>query len=293
MINNLQIRARNFKTRLVFIYYKYFVLPLIAPGEKASGVKYINLAFNTIHILTRSSFYKIAHASPSTVKPEYNNYQLAANNYPLFKPFVPLHSYADKYGVSFLKLEPLTRLDDEAENKKAAAIILASLKNYGESKKVTLQQLGNAYLGLIIARKYLAPSDFTRLTNYLQLFLENNAIRIGPVHYDFHPKNIMQTIVGEPKVIDFDCFNTQGIQAIDELYYQIEKQAQTKGYPWIPYLLDYCGNDKAGIAGNIDWPGDKRILALLYFLNRIGQENHLFGIVYSADDILKLNAIYV
>ncbi|HRG87430.1 MAG TPA: hypothetical protein PLW44_00305 [Chitinophagales bacterium] len=204
-----------------------------------------------------------------------------------------MHSYADRYGISFLKLELLTRLDDEAENKKAAALILTGLKSYGESKKVNLQQLGNAYLGLIIARDYLSPSDFTRLTNYLLPFLENNAVRIGPVHYDFHPKNIMQTTAGLPKVIDFDCFTKHGIQAIDELYYQIEKQAQTKGYPWIPYLLDYCGDDNAKIAGHIDWPYDKRILALLYFLNRIGQENHLFGIVYSADDILKLNAIYV
>ncbi len=119
-------------------------------------------------------------------------------------------------------------------------------------------------------------------------FLSLAIIHTGPVHNDFHPGNIMKNSAGDPRVIDFDCFHSFGIQAIDSLYYQSEKHAKKRNSSWLDILEDYSGKDVAGAGHHIDWQGEARTLAFLTFLNVIGQEDRLYGMEYPEQTVLKM-----
>jgi hypothetical protein len=279
---------RRLKSKFHRAYFKYLVFPQIAPGEKVKDIIRIKKAYNVTHILTRNFFYKVASGSSNTLELEFNNYNYVKTGYPGIGQYIPDYSYRKGRRFSFLKLEKLSEIINDAENQEAALEVLNRMKEYGLKHIVKIQELQAIAFGLGLVKKTLPSDKYEELYGVINSFLTHNPVRLGPSHYDFHLKNILKNYRGEVKVIDFDCFTSAGIQAIDELYYHVEKQAIRKGYPWFPYVYEYCMLDHANISRYVNWDGDRRILGILYFLNRIGQENALFNIVYSDAEILKI-----
>ncbi len=123
--------------------------------------------------------------------------------------------------------------------------------------------------------------------------------RIGFSHGDFHARNIMIDRAGGGRLIDLDCIRLNGIQELDALYFVLEEEWARSGRYWYEQIGDYVLNEpppqalrafeRFGIVFSAD-------LAVLYLLDRVGQDTMNYGFQYlpgelaSAIDALERSA---
>ncbi len=128
-MRSVQQVSGRVRSRLKLMYYQYYFLPKLDPGEKRQKIRSIKFAYNTLHILTDRFFYKVGIKYPNTIASEYDNYEFAYASYPVFRQYIPVYVYKKTGRISAIKIEKLFPMPDEAENQEAASAILQILKS--------------------------------------------------------------------------------------------------------------------------------------------------------------------
>ena len=274
----------------IYYFYKYLVIGRFFGCQEIRKIIFFDLAFNNIHFLTRSHFYKISYKSPNTLDCEVNNYEMVSYYYKdiaVFLPFYKIFKHDGKIILRLKKLNPIVCIDENVIASKKIIKVFDELSIMG---KVSLDSLPFIKEGLRIYEDIMSNFDYRYLFNRVSSFLQKSEILLGPVHNDLHPKNIMIDQSGNIKIIDLDCLSTLGIRAIDHLYYQIESNSQIHKNSWIDELTCFVNNND--ISFDVNWRYSKNILAILLLLNRVGIEYGKYKIIYSQNELNKIKKMY-
>jgi hypothetical protein len=106
---------------------------------------------------------------------------------------------------------------------------------------------------------------------------------LGFAHGDFHSRNIVLDSSGAARLIDLDCARMNGVQQLDALYFVMESEWSTSGRQWFEQIAAYLRNELpkgAQIVLNQFGVTSTGGLALIYLLDRIGQEATHYGFRY-------------
>jgi hypothetical protein len=122
----------------------------------------------------------------------------------------------------------------------------------------------------------------SRMRTLVQGYLTDGYYHTGLCHGDFHSRNIMRDEHGELRIIDLDCVRFEGIVELDPLYFALELEWSLSGALWLDTLA--TAFDSHG--DNIQWCLSRfkvrwnAAFGLVYFLDRLGQEEINFGFKY-------------
>jgi hypothetical protein len=136
--------------------------------------------------------------------------------------------------------------------------------------------------GLRIVQRQRGSSMARQLGSVARIFLEQGNYRRGLCHGDFHSRNIMRDERGSPRVIDLDCVRFNGIVELDAMHFALEMEWSQSNALWLDTLVTAFAFDGVNIQPqmspfSVQWSKD---LGVVYFLDRIGQEDINYGFQY-------------
>jgi hypothetical protein len=122
-----------------------------------------------------------------------------------------------------------------------------------------------------------------RMEESVRQYLADGVYHTGLCHGDFHFRNIMRDNKGHVRVIDLDCVRFEGVVELDAVYFALEMEWSASGDLWLETLataFEHGGDNIAQWLGrfSVCW---NEALGLVYFLDRVGQENINYGFKYS------------
>lgn len=164
----------------------------------------------------------------------------------------------------------------------------------GELTLLSLEANSELLSGLQVLKRYLGENAGNTIRDGIIAILQK-PLQIGPVHGDFHFKNIVKIGAEKGELIDVDCFRPQGIQAFDAVYFSLEaalvEHSNTRG--WLDELLAATKGQSRyqEYLFNIE-PLDYHEALLLYFVDRCGQEDRFIPQL-SAKSIRSLQSVTV
>lgn len=229
-------------------------------------------------ILTENYFYKVARFN-STIDDEILNFNKLKKLKPIV-PFLPAILEYKKLTFRVLKTSKLESLDSN-DILDGAFQILKAFRANGESTRVKYDDFQTIQVGLNVIEKYYGVEWVNRIREAL-VKIFTNSLFIGPTHGDFHYENILKTMAGDYKIIDFDCYNDKGIQILDAITLNVFYEAKKNNISWYRQLVEY---EKA------DWKIllfpeifrefvnlDFNYIGVLFTINLLGIENRYFDL---------------
>jgi hypothetical protein len=264
------------------LYLTYYVIPRFRVGKIISGPVVIRHGFRCFIIQTRLSVIKVAAARNSTVIKDAVFFHKLKTQFPRVRSVLPEYERLDYLFISALKTERFVPVAPEEE----LPIAITIQKLLDEAGLVTgrlnLAECMELRMGIGYFRDTFGFHIGARLENIVVEFLKSGNYRVGLSHGDFHSRNVMVASDGSARIIDLDCVRLRGIRELDALYFSLEKEWSETGRLWVNTLLECIrgGGSKARDSlrlFKVEWSND---LAVIFFLDRIGQEYRNFQIRY-------------
>ncbi len=188
--------------------------------------------------------------------------------------FCPM-TFTSFLGVSIAYLPRREEVSDVGASLPFARAIHEEFIQCGEILKTRLEENPELLSGLQVLSRYLGKDAAESIREGLVAILEK-PLQVGPVHGDFHYKNIVKVEADTAELIDADCFRPRGIQAFDAIYFALEaalvEHAKTRG--WLDELLA-ATKGKSSVREYLFSIAPLRFeeALLLYFVDRCGQED--------------------
>lgn len=233
-------------------------------------VLFINGAFN---IFTNYNIYKI-EIKFNTVRKDINNRKIVFNNdYNIISKIDILSEFPLCFKSKLLK--PPKKSDD------AVIYVLEKLFDMGEKSKINILKFKYILLGLTTLYAFSIPKSIIEKIIYILEYESSDALlSVGPVHGDLHAKNILIGEQGTPVMIDFDCSRKYDIQAMDALYYIIEREREGTSLNWLQQWIKIVERPsiiekKYPIIALKYIDINIKLGLLIFFIERIGQEKEL------------------
>lgn len=281
------MRMGRFVLRRISILFQYvYVLLLAAPAlliKRAISIPFqLVLGHGAVLILSNRLVVKVASSMQSTVLVEYANAQRmskAGAKVSACTPLLRLHRGAVLTCLIFeryQKVVPADELDCAVEVRRK--FDSAGLKPGGAS----LDRYPQLHAGLVQVAQLFGDEVASRMEKLVRRYLAEGDYHTGLCHGDFHSRNIMRDQDGNVRVIDLDCVRFEGIVELDAVYFALELEWSASGALWLDTLanaMDGRGDNIAQCLGrfSVRW---SEALGLVYFLDRVGQENINYGFKY-------------
>ncbi|MBK7627793.1 MAG: hypothetical protein IPJ16_11500 [Bacteroidales bacterium] len=182
---------------------------------KSSAVPHV------INCLTRNYFVKISPFNRH-IKNEYLSYLNCSNAYPELKDLLFETTFRDNFFYKELSSELASDEVDKSEHFIAAIYCLNRFRKYSTLRIIDkLTELEFINSGLKVINQKCGLSWEKKTQNCLKAILDK-PVDIGPCHGDFHKRNILKK-EGQYKLIDWDSFRINDIQALDAFHYLIDQ----------------------------------------------------------------------
>lgn len=280
-------RMGRFVLRRISMLFQYvYVLLLAAPAlliKRTISMPFqLVLGHGAVLILSDRLVVKVASSMHSTVLVEYANAQRmskASAKVSACTPSLRLSRGAVLTGLVFeryQKVAPADVLDCAVEVRKK--FDSAGLKPRGAS----LDRYSQLRAGLEQVAQLFGDEVTSRMETPVRRYLAEGDYHTGLCHGDFHSRNIMRDQDGNVRVIDLDCVRFEGIVELDAVNFALELEWSVSGVLWLDTLasaMDGRGDNIAQCLGrfSVRW---SEALGLVYFLDRVGQENINYGFKY-------------
>lgn len=232
----------------IYINKKYLSRKLFNKLKKLRGYNFFKVTGTGVLLLIYDkSIIKIPLGETSTkaLKTEFENYTILKNS-----EYSDLVEYNFKQFDNFYKMEKLETLKDSNDYIK---IILKRFNN--ENKVITLESfIKNGCIDTDILAKYYGIKCSVSL---------NTSLKSVVMHGDLTQNNIMKKINSRNKIvlIDLDRFTFNGVQGIDQIHFEVDKNSKKQGTSFFQYLENLLNKRSY-----------EPIQLYIYFLYRISQE---------------------
>lgn len=257
------------------MYVRLLVIPCLRNQEGLSDYFLIKPAFNSTIIVDHHKIYKVSFSTRSTIEHEYGNYEKIRSDYPDLMEFMPNYRKHRSCFVSCLSMDSYKPVSAEDSLEIAPGIYKKLLGCGSPAGKREISISDEIQAGLKLIATIYGDSVSHRVQKIVSTFLDSGKYRIGFAHGDFHSRNILADIHGNPKLIDLDCVRFRGIQDFDALYFVLELEWSRSGKPWYETIVNY-------LKGDIPEPARSAFerfgieyshgLAISCVVDRIGQE---------------------
>jgi hypothetical protein len=271
------LQPRKFAEEKIYpVFIRYFIIPVVL-REKRANVIHIDFALANFHVLTRKNFYKIAGFG-STLEQEFKNWSKLQEPGPL-KTCIPKVVSMKRFGFEVLITKRLEHLNDGSEVEIAAEKLLSALRSLGEQRIIGKNRLPGIMRGLEQVENNFGIELAGAYRLKLDLLL-GKPLFSGPVHGDLHPGNILKDAAGNPQLIDWDCYEPEGIQALDALSLIVFTDSRRNNCTWCKQLTEYHRSNWNSVCFprildkfvDIEPPG----IVLIFFLNQLGMDSRYF-----------------
>jgi len=271
------------------IYLNVFVIPFFRLINIISGPIVIQRGFRSFLLLTKESVIKIALGRKSTVCNEVSFFRAIKTKVPQLDRVLPKYEYLEYLFISALKTERLSPVTPE----NCLPIALAIQDLFDEVGlhvgRLELSECKELSSGIGYFRDTFGLDVGGRLEDLVVEFLRCGNYRVGFTHGDFHSRNVMIASDGSSKIIDLDCIRFKGIRELDALYFSLEKEWSETGSLWVESLLECLRGGGSKVrkclqSFKVEWSDE---LAVIFFLDRVGQEYRNFQIRYPKDLLIE------
>lgn len=265
-----------------FAYVFFLGVPVLLTIRRITLPCKMLSGHGSVLILCERRVAKVASSMRSTIGVEFDNVQrikLIGGEVSASMPSLSLHRSAIlTYLLSdrYYKVALPDVLDCAVEVRRKLSS--AGLKRRGAS----LDRYPQLQNGLEQILQLFGEEVANRMTLVVKRYLADGEYHTGLCHGDFHSRNIMRDQRGEARVIDLDCVRFEGIVELDCLYFSLEWEWSATGALWLDTLalaFDTRGCNLEQRLGrfSLRW---HEALGLVYFLDRVGQENINYGFKY-------------
>jgi len=236
----------------------------------------ISTSFTVIFVESAFFCYKIPLTTESENKliTEYQNWLKLTKDDVLKHILVQEADMIRLDNFNVLRLKKYTSLIDQEKRIEAASYLLNQMRKKGREEYAAETQ--SMKCGLRFIRQNCTPEIYDQYIKKLETFQKNKVIT-GLVHGDFHYRNMLKTEKEEYLVIDLDHITNRGIQALDAVHFIIDSQSRHRRVHWTKQLLYYHRKNwdvedryRKIFSSYIDI--DRRLIAYVYFLDRLGKE---------------------
>jgi hypothetical protein len=263
-------------------YVLLLALPVLLTRRTISLPFQMVSGHGSVLILCDRRVAKVASSMRSTVRVEFDNAQrmkmagaaisACTPSFFLQRSAVLTCLLSDRYQ----KVAPADVLDGALEVRKR--LDSAGLKPRGAS----LDRYPQLHAGLEQILRLFGDEVASRMIKVVEQYLAEGDYHTGLCHGDFHSRNIMRDQNGDVRVIDLDCVRFEGIVELDSIYFSLEWEWSASGALWLDTLasaFDGRGGNIGECMGrfSVRW---NEALGLVYFLDRVGQENINYGFKY-------------
>ncbi|WP_172425946.1 phosphotransferase [Sulfuricaulis limicola] len=266
--------------------------------EGLSDYFFTKLAFNSAIIADHQMIYKVSLSKRSTIEHEFRNYEKIRSDFPDLMEFMPNYRMQRSSCVSYLSMNSYKPVSAEASLEIAQGIYKKLRSGGRATTKLEIPDTDEIQAGLKLIASIYGDSAAHRVQKIVAAFLDGGKYRIGLAHGDFHSRNILVDIHGNPRLIDLDCVRFRGIQDFDALYFVLELEWSISGTPWYETIVNYLKGDIPESARSvferfgIEYSHG---LAVSCLIDRIGQDYKKYELLLSrkyldpiVDQVLEL-----
>jgi len=295
----MEIREKINRVRTKFwiwrqqVFLKGYMMPYVSivGGLKRDHITY--RAYGSMILIDKKKVFKIAENKQSTIQIEYKNYLDALRYYPDSRNILPGIKKRHPPFFSFLTMPRYAPIDKNDSIDRAVHLYRKLQYTGSVEKKIDINGYWQLQAGMDMINKVFGISIRDHLYQVVQECLSLATYHVGLAHGDFHSRNILQDKEGNARLIDLDCMRMNGIQELDALYFILELEWSRTGQMWYDTLANYHkGNISVETEAIFSRFGIRyhKGLGVIYMLDRIGQENVLFGIDYGRQSLEPLIA---
>jgi len=265
-------------------YIQLCIIPFLTYFEKLSSSYVIKNAFHSIVIVSQERVFKVALDGKNTLSDEYSNFELIREEYPLLVDILPDFEFRENVFFSYLSM-PFYKDFAFPENLELAVRIFHLLGEFSKHStlRLTISESRELIEGLNVISEDYGELACERILRLVETYLENGNYHVGFAHGDFHSRNIYFDHEKNLKLLDLDCIRISGIQELDALYYLFESVWSKFGIPWYSTIVGYIEGtvsvEDVAILQKFQVEYDNG-LAVVYLVDRIGQESLRYGFHY-------------
>jgi hypothetical protein len=280
--SNLILCLKHTKVICKAIFIRLYVVPLLRTFLGMKGRVTVSRGFDTLLVRGTNIFVKLSFSSHQGIANEIQAYSFLSSKYPAIASLLPSYQSLCLPSISGICLELLLPINpvDALPHAVTIQALLAGIST--AESRLTIDNCIEIKHGIQYIELILGPIISSRLLKYVCEVLNRTIYLTGLCHGDFHSRNIMLNEIGDPKIVDLDCFRLNGIRYFEALYFSLEATWSLTGSLWYLTLMDCIKGDTSSVdlylsAFSLAWD---RELGILFFLDRVGQEYSKYNIMY-------------
>jgi hypothetical protein len=251
----------------------------------------VRRAYSGVVILAADRVLKANAHGRVTVAREFDNYKQAINRWPvLVDVLAPLEIRRDGSGTFLL----MKRYDPVAEQSAVDHALrlyrmMQGCRSFADSQ-FDVSRSTQVAAGIDVLIDLYGSSIERLVRKRLQALRAGVDFDLGFAHGDFHSRNIVLDSAGTARLIDLDCARMNGVQQLDALYFVLEAEWSRSRTYWFEQIAAYLRSElptDAQMVLNRFGVTVTSGLALVYLLDRIGQEAIHYGFQYLPGELAE------
>ena len=267
-----------------FIKVPFIIIPYLQNNCDLNPGYTIVPVHNGFIIKCRNFVYKVGYGKFCSIESEYLLREKCVELYGNLDELLADLIHVDVGSWQYLQM-PIYK-DRLSERSVADAVKLYRELKFSSAsydKSILIRELHQLKYGLQIIERVCSEELYLIVQRHIDDFILNENYNVGFAHGDFHHGNIMIDQNGSAKLIDLDCMRVKSIQEFDALNFIVEHIMSKSGIHWtlsIANIIRNCASKEIILLAEMFEIQSLRSLSLLYFVDRIGQEQIKFGIKY-------------